>query len=89
VVGVPVESRALKGQDSLLSIVQMPGGIPVGTLAIGNAGATNAGLLAAQIVALGDPHLAERLEAFRARQSAAIAEFPAEQPDEDHGRSSA
>src|SRR5688572_25222454 len=76
VLGVPVESRALKGQDSLLSIVQMPAGIPVGTLAIGDAGATNAGLLAAAILATCDPALAERLRAFRAEQTAAVAETP-------------
>ena len=74
VLGVPVESKVLKGQDSLLSIVQMPAGVPVGTLAIGQAGATNAGLLAAQILALGDPALAERVAAFRARQTAGVAE---------------
>ena len=76
VLGVPVQSRALSGQDSLLSIVQMPAGIPVGTLAIGEAGATNAGLLAAAILALGDPELAERLKAYRAAQSADVAERP-------------
>jgi len=76
VLGVPIESRALKGQDSLYSIVQMPAGIPVGTLAIGEAGAENAGLLAAQILALEDPALAARLEHFRARQTAAVAEAP-------------
>jgi 5-(carboxyamino)imidazole ribonucleotide mutase len=76
VLGVPVESRALKGQDSLLSIVQMPAGIPVGTLAIGEAGATNAGLLAAAILATSDPALAERLQAYRAAQTAAVAEVP-------------
>jgi 5-(carboxyamino)imidazole ribonucleotide mutase len=76
VLGVPVESRALKGQDSLLSIVQMPAGIPVGTLAIGEAGATNAGLLAAAILAVADAPLAERLKAFRAEQTAAVAESP-------------
>jgi 5-(carboxyamino)imidazole ribonucleotide mutase len=76
VLGVPVESRILKGQDSLLSIVQMPAGVPVGTLAIGEAGATNAGLLAAQILALADPALAARLEAYRARQTAAVADVP-------------
>ncbi|HEY6817233.1 MAG TPA: 5-(carboxyamino)imidazole ribonucleotide mutase [Croceibacterium sp.] len=76
VLGVPVESRALKGQDSLLSIVQMPAGIPVGTLAIGEAGATNAGLLAAAILATSDPALAERLRAFRAEQTASVAETP-------------
>jgi 5-(carboxyamino)imidazole ribonucleotide mutase len=74
VLGVPVESRALKGLDSLLSIAQMPAGIPVGTLAIGEAGARNAGLLAAQILALADPALAERLEAHRAKQTASVAE---------------
>lgn len=76
VLGVPVQSKALSGNDSLLSIVQMPGGIPVGTLAIGEAGATNAGLLAASILALGDPALSERLQAFRAAQTAGIAERP-------------
>lgn len=74
VLGVPVRSKALSGLDSLLSIVQMPGGIPVGTLAIGEAGAKNAGLLAAQILALSDPALAERLAAVRAAQSEAVAE---------------
>ena len=78
VLGVPVESKALKGQDSLFSIVQMPAGIPVGTLAIGEAGATNAGLLAAAILAVNDPALAERLRAFRAEQTAAVAEKPAD-----------
>src|SRR5262245_3825392 len=76
VLGVPVLSSALSGQDSLLSIVQMPAGVPVGTLAIGKAGATNAGLLAAQILALGDEALTERLEALRARQTAAVPESP-------------
>lgn len=76
VLGVPVQSRALSGQDSLLSIVQMPAGIPVGTLAIGEAGATNAGLLAAAILATSDPALAERLKAWRAAQSAGVAERP-------------
>jgi len=76
VLGVPVESKALKGQDSLLSIVQMPAGIPVGTLAIGEPGATNAGLLAAAILATSDPALAERLQAFRAAQTDSIAERP-------------
>ena len=74
VLGVPIESRALKGLDSLLSIAQMPAGVPVGTLAIGDAGATNAGLLAAQILALGDARLAARVVALRAAQTAAIAE---------------
>jgi 5-(carboxyamino)imidazole ribonucleotide mutase len=76
VLGVPVESKALSGMDSLLSIVQMPAGIPVGTLAIGPAGARNAGLLAAAILALADPELAVRLEAWRARQSDEVAESP-------------
>ena len=76
VLGVPVQSKALSGQDSLLSIVQMPAGIPVGTLAIGEAGATNAGLLAASILAVTDPALAERLKAFRAAQTASVAERP-------------
>ena len=76
VLGVPVESKALSGMDSLLSIVQMPAGIPVGTLAIGKAGASNAGLLAAAILAGADPALAERLEAWRVRQTDSVAEFP-------------
>ena len=76
VLGVPVESHALKGQDSLYSIVQMPAGIPVGTLAIGKAGAVNAALLAASILALADKALAGRLDAWRARQTAAVAEAP-------------
>ncbi len=76
VLGVPVQSRALNGLDSLLSIVQMPGGIPVGTLAIGAAGATNAGLLAAAILATTDPMLTERLIAFREAQAASVAERP-------------
>jgi 5-(carboxyamino)imidazole ribonucleotide mutase len=76
VLGVPIESKALKGQDSLLSIVQMPAGIPVGTLAIGEAGATNAGLLAAAILATSDAALGERLRAFRAEQTASVAETP-------------
>lgn len=74
VLGVPVESAALKGQDSLLSIVQMPGGIPVGTLAIGKAGAKNAGLLAAAILATTDDALAARLDAYRADQTASVKE---------------
>jgi 5-(carboxyamino)imidazole ribonucleotide mutase len=78
VFGVPVESRALKGQDSLLSIVQMPAGIPVGTLAIGHAGAVNAALLAAAVLALSDPDLAERLDDWRAAQTAEVAERPAD-----------
>jgi len=76
VLGVPVESKALSGVDSLYSIVQMPPGVPVGTLAIGQAGAINAALLAAGILALSDPALGERLEAWRARQTAAVAEEP-------------
>ena len=76
VLGVPVESKALSGMDSLLSIVQMPAGIPVGTLAIGKAGAANAGLLAAAILAVADPALAERLDTFRRRQTNGIAERP-------------
>ncbi|WP_108683800.1 5-(carboxyamino)imidazole ribonucleotide mutase [Methyloceanibacter sp. wino2] len=74
VLGVPVESKSLKGLDSLLSIAQMPGGVPVGTLAIGKAGATNAGLLAASILAVSDAGLASRLEAWRSAQSDAVAE---------------
>lgn len=77
VLGVPVESHALKGMDSLLSIAQMPAGIPVGTLAIGRAGAVNAGLLAAAILAVSDAALAGRLEALRAEQTAAVPEEPA------------
>ena len=76
VFGVPVESKALSGQDSLLSIVQMPAGIPVGTLAIGKAGAVNAGLLAASVLALSDAALAKRLEAWREKQTAAVAAQP-------------
>jgi phosphoribosylaminoimidazole carboxylase PurE protein len=74
VLGVPVESKALKGLDSLLSIAQMPAGVPVGTLAVGKAGATNAGLLAAAILAMGDDGLATRLAAWRAEQTASIPE---------------
>jgi 5-(carboxyamino)imidazole ribonucleotide mutase len=76
VFGVPVESKALSGQDSLLSIVQMPAGIPVGTLAIGKAGAVNAALLAASVLSLSDAGLAQRLEDWRAKQTAAVAERP-------------
>jgi 5-(carboxyamino)imidazole ribonucleotide mutase len=76
VFGVPIESKALSGQDSLLSIVQMPAGIPVGTLAIGRAGAINAALLAASVLALSDTALAKRLEAWRANQTAAVALKP-------------
>ena len=78
VIGVPVQSRALSGVDSLHSIVQMPAGIPVGTLAIGRAGAINAALLAAAILALSDPALAARLDAHRAAQSDGVAEVPAD-----------
>ncbi|OIR10081.1 N5-carboxyaminoimidazole ribonucleotide mutase [mine drainage metagenome] len=81
VFGVPIESKALKGMDSLLSIVQMPGGVPVGTLAIGKAGAINAALLAAAVLALQDEALARRLDDWRARQTAAVAE----QPSDDDG----
>lgn len=80
VLGVPVESHSLKGMDSLLSIVQMPGGVPVGTLAIGRAGAINAGLLAAGILALNDPKLAAKLDAWRAKQTASVDESPVEKP---------
>ena len=76
VLGVPVETQALKGMDSLLSIVQMPAGIPVGTLAIGKAGAINAGLLAAAILANGDEALAQRLRAWREAQTGSVAEAP-------------
>jgi 5-(carboxyamino)imidazole ribonucleotide mutase len=76
VFGVPVESAALRGQDSLLSIVQMPAGVPVGTLAIGKSGAINAALLAAAILALGDRKVAGALDKFRAAQTAAVAEAP-------------
>jgi 5-(carboxyamino)imidazole ribonucleotide mutase len=76
VLGVPVESKSLKGMDSLLSIVQMPGGVPVGTLAIGKAGAINAGLLAASILALSDDALAGRLALWRAEQTASVDEAP-------------
>ncbi|MDG1029676.1 MAG: 5-(carboxyamino)imidazole ribonucleotide mutase [Alphaproteobacteria bacterium] len=78
VLGVPVESKALKGMDSLLSIVQMPGGIPVGTLAIGAAGAKNAGLLAAQILGLSDKSIQNRLVAWRAAQTDAVADSPSD-----------
>lgn len=76
VLGVPVKSKDLKGLDSLLSIVQMPKGVPVGTLAIGEAGAANAGIMAAQILALSDQTLAARVDAFRAAQTEAVAESP-------------
>lgn len=78
VFGVPVESKAFCGQDSLLSIVQMPAGIPVGTLAIGKAGAINAALLATAVLALADAEVAGRLDDFRARQTAAIAQSPSD-----------
>jgi len=80
VFGVPVQSKALSGQDSLLSIVQMPAGIPVGTLAIGRAGAVNAALLAVAVLALNDPELAHRLDEWRESQSNAIAEYPVDGP---------
>lgn len=76
VLGVPIESASLKGQDSLLSIVQMPGGIPVGTLAIGKPGAINAALLAASILSISDTELATRLDKFRADQTASVAAEP-------------
>ncbi|MGI9403179.1 MAG: 5-(carboxyamino)imidazole ribonucleotide mutase [Hyphomicrobium sp.] len=76
VLGVPVQTKALDGQDSLYSIVQMPAGIPVGTLAIGDMGATNAGLLAAQILALDDPNLLRRVEAYRATKTASVPDAP-------------
>ena len=76
VFGVPIESKALSGQDSLLSIVQMPAGIPVGTLAIGRSGAINAALLAASVLALSDTALATRLEVWRAKQTASVADHP-------------
>jgi 5-(carboxyamino)imidazole ribonucleotide mutase len=79
VFGVPVQSQALSGQDSLLSIVQMPAGIPVGTLAIGKAGAVNAALLAAAVLALSDADLAQRLDAWRQARTDAVAEHPTEQ----------
>jgi 5-(carboxyamino)imidazole ribonucleotide mutase len=84
VFGVPVESKALSGMDSLLSIVQMPGGIPVGTLAIGKAGAINAGLIAASVLALSDPALAERLQAWRARQTGSVALEPVDETPNAH-----
>ena len=76
VLGVPVKSKALKGLDSLLSIVQMPAGVPTGSLAIGEAGATNAGILAASILALSDEALSQRLQAWRAARTDAVAETP-------------
>ncbi|MBB4286401.1 5-(carboxyamino)imidazole ribonucleotide mutase [Roseospira goensis] len=80
VFGVPVESKTLKGLDSLLSIVQMPAGVPVGTLAIGRAGAVNAALLAAAVVALSDDAVAAALDAWRARQTDAVADRPVDEP---------
>ena len=80
VLGVPVESAALKGQDSLLSIVQMPAGIPVGTLAIGRAGAINAALLAASVVGLGDARIMAAVERWRAKQTSAVAKAPRDEP---------
>jgi len=80
VLGVPIETQALKGMDSLLSMVQMPGGVPVGTLAIGKAGAINAALLAAAILATGDAKLAAALDRYRADQTAAVAERPSDEP---------
>lgn len=79
VLGVPVQSRTLSGLDSLLSIVQMPGGVPVGTLAIGSAGAKNAGLLAASIVALSDAQVASALDAYRADQTGSVADAPVDE----------
>jgi 5-(carboxyamino)imidazole ribonucleotide mutase len=76
VLGVPIESKSLKGMDSLLSIVQMPAGVPVGTLAIGIPGARNAGLMAAQILALGDAALASRLHSWRQEQTDSVADRP-------------
>lgn len=84
VFGVPVESKALSGMDSLLSIVQMPAGVPVGTLAIGRAGAVNAALLAASVLALHDGALAGRLDAWRAAQTASVAERPSDEPQGAH-----
>jgi len=79
VFGVPIESKALKGMDSLLSIVQMPGGVPVGTLAIGKSGAINAALISASVLALNDAALAEHLDAWRDRQTDAVAEVPVDE----------
>jgi 5-(carboxyamino)imidazole ribonucleotide mutase len=85
VLGVPVESQALRGLDSLLSIVQMPGGVPVGTRAIGRAGAFNAALLAASILALHDDGVASALAAWRAARTAAVADTPADHTEEEDG----
>ena len=82
VFGVPVKSKALNGQDSLLSIVQMPAGVPVGTLAIGEAGAANAALLAAAVLALSDAELDARLDALRREQTEAVPQFPTDEPEE-------
>ena len=86
VFGVPVPSKALSGLDSLLSIVQMPAGVPVGTLAIGEPGAVNAALLAAAVLALGDDALAARLEAWRAQRTAEVAERPEDLKSETASR---
>jgi 5-(carboxyamino)imidazole ribonucleotide mutase len=83
VFGVPVESKAMSGVDSLYSIVQMPPGVPVGTLAIGKSGAINAALLAASVLALNDAKLAKRLEAWRKQQTEAVADAPEDKPPED------
>ena len=88
VFGVPVESRALSGMDSLLSIVQMPAGIPVGTLAIGKAGAVNAGLLAAAVLATGDETVRAALDAYRSAQTRSVLEHPDPRPDEDAAQES-
>lgn len=85
VLGVPVKSRALQGLDSLLSIVQMPGGVPVGTLAIGDSGAKNAGLMAARILALSDPALAARLDAWHAQQTDGVVEHLVDPADSQGG----
>lgn len=82
VLGVPVESKSLKGMDSLLSIVQMPGGVPVGTLAIGKPGAINAGLFAAQMLSVYDDAIAGAINEWREKQTAAVAEIPVDQPEE-------
>jgi len=82
VFGVPIQSQALSGKDSLLSIVQMPAGIPVGTLAIGKAGSTNAALLAAAVLALSDENIAIKLDTYRREHSEAVAQEPIETPDE-------
>lgn len=83
VFGVPIESQSLKGQDSLLSIVQMPRGVPVGTLAIGEPGAINAALLAAAVIALNDEQVASALEEFRAKQTDDVKQFPSDKKDDD------